>query len=135
MQLRGALDLVWITPGGRIQPGETPAQAVKREILEETGCQVAEAGRLVWIRRGRYLADGTWREEREYFFLVPMEKFEPVIAGMEAEELAVHLGFRWWSIEEIDRSSEVFVPNKMAELLRALREQGAPPSPIDVTEL
>jgi hypothetical protein len=54
---------------------------------------------------------------------------------MEAEELALHQGFRWWSIEEIERSSEVFVPNKMAELLRALREQGAPPSPIDVTEL
>ena len=80
-------------------------------------------------------ADGSWREEQEHFFLVLVEKFEPATARMEAEELALHQGFRWWSIDEIERSAEVFVPRRMAELLRALRDAGSPSSPIDVTDV
>jgi len=39
----------WQLPGGRLEPGETPAQAVIREVREETGLR-ARVGRLT----GRY---------------------------------------------------------------------------------
>lgn len=32
---------VWVFPGGRIEPGETPEQTAVRESLEETGIQVS----------------------------------------------------------------------------------------------
>lgn len=37
---------LWSLPGGRVEPGETDAEAVVREIAEETGLRV-EPGRLI----------------------------------------------------------------------------------------
>lgn len=40
---------LWSVPGGRVEPGETVAAAVEREVLEETGLRVragAEVGRI-----------------------------------------------------------------------------------------
>lgn len=41
----------WSVPGGRVEPGETLAGAVERELEEETGLAV-ESGELVgWVER------------------------------------------------------------------------------------
>ena len=37
---------LWSIPGGRIEPGETDAEAVVREMIEETGLKV-QVGRLI----------------------------------------------------------------------------------------
>ncbi|MEU5865738.1 MULTISPECIES: NUDIX hydrolase [unclassified Nonomuraea] len=36
---------LWSLPGGRLEPGETDAEGVRREVMEETGLRVA-VGRL-----------------------------------------------------------------------------------------
>jgi ADP-ribose pyrophosphatase YjhB (NUDIX family) len=39
----------WSVPGGRVEPGESPAAAIEREVREETGLRVragAEVGRV-----------------------------------------------------------------------------------------
>jgi 8-oxo-dGTP diphosphatase len=43
----------WEFPGGKCEPGETPAQATARECLEEVGLPVL-IGRLRKLRRHRY---------------------------------------------------------------------------------
>jgi len=46
---------LWSVPGGRVEPGESDAEAVVREMAEETGL-VVEPGTLVGtVRRGPYL--------------------------------------------------------------------------------
>lgn len=41
----------WSVPGGKVEPGETLAQAVERETLEETGLEVRCAGLRGWVER------------------------------------------------------------------------------------
>lgn len=41
---------LWTTPGGRLEPGETPQDGLRREVLEETGID-ADVGDLI----GTYL--------------------------------------------------------------------------------
>jgi 8-oxo-dGTP diphosphatase len=38
----------WTTPGGRVEPGESPLEALRREVLEESGLDVA-VGELVGV--------------------------------------------------------------------------------------
>ena len=40
------LPLMWEFPGGRVEPGETDAQALKREVLHRLGVEI-ECGKLI----------------------------------------------------------------------------------------
>ncbi|HKE45450.1 MAG TPA: NUDIX domain-containing protein [Steroidobacteraceae bacterium] len=40
--------MTWTTPGGRVEPGESPLDALRREVLEETGLEV-EPGELLGV--------------------------------------------------------------------------------------
>jgi 8-oxo-dGTP diphosphatase len=55
---------LWSLPGGRIEPGETDAEALVREMREETGLAV-EAGQLIGTVR-RPTQDGGVFDIRDY---------------------------------------------------------------------
>ncbi len=46
----------WELPGGRMAPGETPEETVRREVWEETGVQVAIVELLGWYERTGFRA-------------------------------------------------------------------------------
>lgn len=48
-------------PGGGIDPGESPIQALHREVMEETGWRIGEIRRLAAFQRFSFLPDyGYW---------------------------------------------------------------------------
>lgn len=134
MKIAGRRGDIWITPGGRIRPDEEPLAALEREIAEETGLTGFRAGAEIWVRHATFVSNGVEKDERERFFLVPSERFEPATTNLEPAERAIFQEFRWWPIEEVIGSTERFAPQRLGELLQALRQNGPPPSPVETGE-
>ena len=111
----------WYPPGGRIEPGESPEEAARRELVEEIGLDVPELGPVVLRRRARFTYGGERLDQDEWHLLGRVES--PVVgpgrAGDgEASAVAAH---RWWSLAELSASGERFFPEGLAELVERLR--------------
>lgn len=128
----GTHDL-WLTPGGGMEPDESQHQALQREVWEETGQRIGNLAPPVWTRRHTYEFRGMSIEQHETFYFVPTAVFEPTSRhNPAAAEMSVFREFRWWSIAEIQRSEEIFVPLHLADRLQHLLDSGPPAQSIDV---
>lgn len=125
----------WLTPGGGIDRGETSAAGLRREVFEETGLREFEVGLEVWRREHRFTWAGQRIVQRERFYLVRVERFEPTAHYLpDRVEQDTFGEFRWWAIEDIEPSSEAFAPRRLGVLLRSLIQNGPPVDPIVLTD-
>jgi 8-oxo-dGTP pyrophosphatase MutT (NUDIX family) len=83
-------------PGGGVEEGENVEDALKREIVEETGCDIKNIEELGYIEENRAHCDYT---QISYYFVVTTdsEKFNP---NLTINELRHGTTVGWQSITE-----------------------------------
>ena len=87
-------------PGGGVDPGESPIQALHREVMEETGWRIAAPKRIGAFRRFIYMPDyDQWTEKICHIYVARptqqiSEPLEPshFTTVMDPTEAAIALG-------------------------------------------
>ena len=95
---------LWEFPGGKVEPGETPEAAARRELLEETGLVAERLEPLVVV-----VHDYPERSVRLHAFLAQEPAGEPVQDGPDA--------WVWKDAVELEAAD---LPPANAPILRAL---------------
>ncbi|MET0291532.1 MAG: 8-oxo-dGTP diphosphatase MutT [Steroidobacteraceae bacterium] len=95
----------WEFPGGKVEPGETGEQAIRRELTEELGVRVDVATEL-----GRFRHDYTDRSVEIALWLVLRHEGEP--QGLDGQAL------RWLPAASLDQADLLEADLPMLPVLR-----------------
>jgi len=88
---RGAGQGLWSVPGGRVEHGETLAEAVVREFAEETGLECVCGSLVGWVER----IGGGYHYVILDFFVEVLDPTATPVAGDDAADVA------WVSLDDL----------------------------------
>lgn len=91
----------WVTPGGGIDPGESPAQAAVRELFEETGLVITAADLQgpVATRLAIHGYSDQVLVQNETFYLVDVDQFDLDTSNFTDLEKQTLLSHGWFDAE------------------------------------
>jgi ADP-ribose pyrophosphatase YjhB (NUDIX family) len=109
----------WTTPGGGLNPGESYAAAAGRELAEETGW--ADVFLLGEVHRQVRTLEHGGRMVRQYecLFLARTDQACRELGDVAAMHASDGIAaWRWWTLAELDVTTEVVWPAGLAGLIR-----------------
>lgn len=128
----------WMTPGGQLEPGESPREGAARELREETGLTLP-IGLEVWLREFTWRFPGNarqpeiWFATTEHFFLARAPEELPTVSPTGDGDEMVSLGeARWWSLDELRGAEEPLSPLALVELIAPLMRGDVPAEPVRI---
>ncbi len=110
----------WATVGGGLEPGETPEQGALREMHEETGLLLAaeELVGPVWEEVAEFPFEGQNYRQPQMFFVARVATCQvDTSAFSEVEQRSID-GHRWWTLDELDATDDIYYPHDLPRLLR-----------------
>ena len=87
---------MWELPAGRLDPGEKPLQAAKRELIEETGYRARR-----WTKLAKFFISPGYVNERMTIYLA-----EGLVAGVATPMEDERIETRWFPAAEVERMIE-----------------------------
>ena len=112
-------DRWWFTPGGGLEPGETPRDAALREVKEETGLTLDSVSGPVYEQQMDFAFENVQLHQYEQFFVAHVRDFAINSDGWTDLEKRTMLESRWWSLECLEATTETIYPEVLAGLVRA----------------
>jgi ADP-ribose pyrophosphatase YjhB (NUDIX family) len=110
----------WTTAGRGRGSDESVERAALREISEETGLSLVRLGPVVWYGEDGQRS-GDWKITFKEHFILAVAPTETISdRGWTKHERNQIVETRWWTIEELRRTTETIYPVGIADLLEPL---------------
>ena len=110
----------WCTPGGAVDPGESYAQAARRELWEETGFD-RDPGSAIAVRHVSFVTlEGVEVDAEEHYFAIRVDEARVDTSGHTELERRAMLSHRWFTPQDLHALDEVWYPEDLLDLWQAV---------------
>lgn len=124
----------WCTIGGGIEADESIEQAALREIYEEAGIarENVDLGPVVWFGDVELVLKGKLTRLEESFIVAKTKQKNVFLQAPTEDEKDVVKKLRWFSLEDIQKSTEVIFPIVLLDHLTDVISEKYPERPINI---